>query len=67
VRRWVNVLLEAAWGSDEDVVLLNPGVRWAIDAGSLQIVPGLAYTIALSSAASDAFFIYLSLEHPFRH
>ena len=66
VRRWVNVLLEAAWGSDEDVVLLNPGVRWAIDAGSLQIVPGLAYTIALSSGASDALFIYLSLEHPFR-
>jgi hypothetical protein len=54
------------WGSDEDVVLLNPGVRWAIDAGSLQIVPGLAYTIALTSDASDAFFLYLSLEHPFR-
>jgi len=67
VRPWFNVLLETVWGSDEDVVLLNPGVRWAIDAGSLQIVPGLAYTIALTSAASDAFFLYLSLEHPFRH
>jgi Putative MetA-pathway of phenol degradation len=64
-----NVLLETAWGSDEDIVFLNPGVRWAIDAGSLQIVPGLAYTIALTSDASDAsdaFFLYLSLEHPFR-
>ena len=67
VRPWFNVLLETVWGSDEDVVLLNPGVRWAIDAGSLQIVPGLAYTIALTSDASDAFFLYLSLEHPFRH
>jgi hypothetical protein len=61
-----NVLLETAWGSDEDIVFLNPGVRWAIDAGSLQIVPGLAYTLALTSGASDAFFLYLSLEHPFR-
>jgi outer membrane putative beta-barrel porin/alpha-amylase len=61
-----NVLLETVWGSDEDIVFLNPGVRWAIDAGSLQIVPGLAYTIALTSDASDAFFLYLSLEHPFR-
>ena len=61
-----NVLLETAWGSDDEVVLLNPGVRWAIDAGSLQIVPGLAYTIALTSGVSDAFFLYLSLEHPFR-
>jgi hypothetical protein len=66
LRPWFNVLLETVWGSDEDVVLLNPGVRWAIDAGSLQIVPGLAYTIALTSDASDAFFLYLSLEHPFR-
>ena len=62
-----NVLLETAWGSDEDIVFLNPGVRWAIDAGSLQIVPGLAYPIALTSGASDAFFLYLSLEHPLRH
>jgi hypothetical protein len=62
----LNVLLETTWGSDDDVVLLNPGVRGAIDAGSLQIVPGVAYTIALTSDASDAFFLYLSLEHPFR-
>jgi hypothetical protein len=68
VRPWVNLMLETVWGSDqEDVVFLNPGVRWAVDAaGGLQIVPGVAYTVALGSDAADAFFVYLSLEHPFR-
>jgi hypothetical protein len=33
----------------------------------LQIVPGIAYTIGLSPAElNDAFFLYLSLEHPFK-
>jgi hypothetical protein len=68
VRRWVNFMLETVWESDtEDVVLVNPGVRWAFDlAGGLQIVPGLAYTVALGPGASDALFLYLSFEHPFR-
>jgi hypothetical protein len=68
VRRWVNFMLETVWDTEADeVVLLNPGVRWAFDlAGDLQIVPGLAYTVALGPGASDALFLYLSLEHPFR-
>jgi len=67
VRPWVNLMLETIWGSDqEDVLYLNPGVRWAMDlAGGLQIVPGLAYTVALGPGASDALFLYLSFEHPF--
>jgi hypothetical protein len=67
VRRWINFMLETAWSSaDEDVVLLNPGVRWAFDFESgLQIVPGLAYTLALGGGEPDALFIYLSFEHPF--
>jgi hypothetical protein len=68
VQRWVNFMLESVWSSaDEDVVLLNPGVRWAFDFESgLQIVPGLAYTVALGGGEPDALFIYLSFEHPFR-
>jgi hypothetical protein len=68
VRRWINFMLETAWSSaDEDVVLLNPGVRWAFELESgFQIVPGLAYTVALGGGEPDALFIYLSLEHPFR-
>jgi hypothetical protein len=67
VQRRMNLMLETAWSSaDEDVVLLNPGVRWAFDFESgLQIVPGLAYTLTLGGADPDALFIYLSFEHPF--
>ncbi len=65
-----NILVEAVWsttGGDESA-FLNPGVRWAHDlAGSLQIVPGLAYTIGLgSTSGDDGLFLYLSFEHPFR-
>ena len=68
VQPWINFMLETVWSSaDEDVVLLNPGVRWAFDFESgLQIVPGLAYTLALGGGEPDALFIYLSFEHPFR-
>jgi hypothetical protein len=53
----------------EDALFLNPGVRWAFNfASGLQIVPGLAYTLALDDGAgADALFLYLSFEHPFRH
>ena len=68
VHRSVNLMLETVWESaQEDVVLLNPGVRWAFDFDSgLQIVPGVAYTFALGADDADALFLYLSFEHPFR-
>ncbi len=68
VHRSVNLMLETVWDSaDDDVVLLNPGVRWAFDfAGGLQVVPGVAYTFALGADDADALFLYLSFEHPFR-
>jgi hypothetical protein len=67
VRRAVNLLLEALW-LDPDGLYLNPGVRWAHDlTGGLQVVPGVAYTVALGpDAGRDALFLYLSFEHPFR-
>ena len=73
-------MLELLWVSTEQVVgpdqrtreeslFLNPGVRAAFNfASGLQIVPGVAYTIGLDDGAgSDALFLYLSFEHPFRH
>jgi len=79
VRPNFNALVELLWLRTEDVSgagrragqglwQLNPGVRWAFDfASGLQIVPGVAYTVALSDAAEpDALFLYLSLEQPFR-
>ena len=77
-RPWLNVLVEGIWLSEAEAVgegqtrrterlFLNPGMRWAFDAGPVQVVPGLAYTIGLGpTRGEDALFIYLSLEHPFR-
>jgi hypothetical protein len=72
----VNLLLEGVWlstesvglgGTDrEETLLLNPGVRAALNLANLQIVPGVAYTFDVSSASGDdALFVYLSFEHPF--
>jgi hypothetical protein len=50
----------------DEVLLLNPGVRGALNLANLQIVPGIAYTFNVSSAAGEnALFLYLSFEHPF--
>jgi hypothetical protein len=67
LHRSVNLLLETVWESaQDDVVLLNPGVRWALDFdGGLQIVPGVAYTLAHGGGEADALFQYHSFEHPF--
>jgi hypothetical protein len=74
----LNLMLEVLWASTESPVapgvtdrseslLLNPGVRWAFNFDSgLQIVPGVAYTIGLDSQDTDALFLYLSFEHPFK-
>ncbi len=76
VRRF-NLMLEAAWSSTEsvdpagtkergDAFFLNPGFRFAVDAGSLQIVPGVAVPIGLGpSRGEHGIFTYLSFEHPF--
>jgi hypothetical protein len=64
LRPTVNLMVEVAWEgtgrAGEDDVIVNPGIRWAHNLGSLQIVPGIAWP-----DARDVFF-YLSLEHPFR-
>jgi hypothetical protein len=72
----LNLMLEGVWLSTESVsgggterdeaLLLNPGVRGAVNLASLQIVPGIAYTFDVSSGSGDdAVFVYLSFEHPF--
>ncbi len=45
---------------------VSPGIRAAIDVGSLQIVPGLAVPVIFSQGNSEVgSFLYLSFEHPF--
>ena len=48
-------------------VVISPGMRWAINLPeNLQIVPGLAFPIGLTSDSVDyGIFFYLSIEHSF--
>ena len=46
--------------------IISPGIRAAVDVGSLQIVPGLAVPVSFSEGSSlIGSFVYLSFEHPF--
>ncbi|MBI5472218.1 MAG: transporter [Ignavibacteriae bacterium] len=46
--------------------IVNPGIRAAIDIGSLQIVPGLAAPVITAGGETRVgSFVYLSFEHPF--
>jgi len=71
--KWnLNLMLEYSTtfednGSGHDAThIINPGIRYAYNAGGLQIVPGLAFPIQLNgSHKAKRIFIYLSFEHPF--
>jgi hypothetical protein len=74
----MNVMLEALVASDEEIgddggtarstqTTLAPGVRFAINRGDLQIVPGFGVPIVFGGGRTDAgFYLYLSFEHPFK-
>ena len=77
VRPSLNLLLESVWTSDavaigdgatvrQEGAWLSPGVRWALNAGGIQVVPGIAYVIGVGpSRGEESLFLYLSLEHAF--
>jgi hypothetical protein len=78
VTREVNLMLEAAWASEEVAVAddtrvaeesawISPGLRAAIDFSSgLQIVPGLAFPIGIGPSDGERrILFYLSFEHGF--
>jgi hypothetical protein len=46
--------------------IFSPGLRWAINLGDLQIVPGAAFPVVVQGGISEVtYFGYLSFEHPF--
>ena len=52
---------------DRETFTLSPGVRGAIDLGSVQIVPGVAMPVTFDEGESDTgWLFYLSVEHPYR-
>ena len=73
----INVLLEWVDNFTHDIddkgnfvsateVVVNPGLRCAIDMNSLQIVPGIGIPISMSRGDTRVgTFLYLSFEHPF--
>lgn len=68
-----NVMLEVLYtnsgysGGRSNETIVSPGLRYAIDIGELQIVPGIAFPIAFSGSKyrENGFFLYLSFEHPY--
>lgn len=77
VTRKCNLLLEATFTlssergqagrrSHERETIVSPGLRYAIDIRSLQIVPGIAVPFRRAQGRTSAGFLaYLSFEHPF--
>ncbi len=73
----LNFMFEVVMGNDKMVdmngdisyfnqTIINPGFRYAIDIGELQVVPGVAFPITfVESESTSGIFLYLSLEHPF--
>lgn len=68
----MNVMLEILYinsgNSDHrtDEMIVSPGMRFAIDIGGVQIVPGLAFPYSSSAqVTTEGMFLYLSTEHSF--
>lgn len=72
----LNLMLEVAGGTQQTVqgngvtanensLFASPGLRYAIDLGKLQVVPGLAFPIGFGPSRGEyGVFTYLSFEHP---
>jgi hypothetical protein len=70
----INLLVEALWTREENVVgegqtepetelLINPGVRFAIELGSVQMVVGLGLPVPVDERGPLGVFGHLSFEH----
>ncbi|NUN68521.1 MAG: transporter [Bacteroidetes bacterium] len=68
----LNVMMEILYinsGSSDrrtDEMIVSPGMRFAIDIGGVQIVPGLAFPYSSSThETTKGMFLYISTEHSF--
>ncbi|MBI3193152.1 MAG: hypothetical protein HYZ34_01650, partial [Ignavibacteriae bacterium] len=72
-----NIMIEAAENFISEIddkgdvassreTIISPGIRYAIDIGELQVVPGIAFPFSFSQTSNrNGMFLYLSFEHPF--
>jgi len=72
----LNLMLEVVGGTEQTVqgngvtanensLLVSPGLRYAIDLGKLQVVPGVAVSIGMGPSKGEyGACAYLSFEHP---
>ncbi|HEX5005122.1 MAG TPA: hypothetical protein VFV65_07385 [Gemmatimonadales bacterium] len=65
---WMNFLVEGLFLGIEGETpgyVLSPGVRWAANIGTVQVVPGVAVPFNLGRRGGNELLFYLSIEHPF--
>ncbi len=68
VQAWSGTIASAGGVTHEATSTLSPGVRFALNFGGTQIVPGAGIPIVFAGGqhTTDLLF-YFSVEHPFRH
>jgi hypothetical protein len=68
VQAWTGALLPGGGVTHEATSTLSPGVRFALNFGGAQVVPGVGIPITFGDGDSTTeVLLYLSVEHPFRH
>ena len=64
---WMNFLVEGLYlgvNGEAAAWVVSPGVRWAINLGKVQVVPGVALPYDVANGRDSAVLLYLSIEHP---
>ncbi|MFL5494276.1 MAG: transporter [Gemmatimonadales bacterium] len=68
VQAWTGAVQPAGGVTHEGTSTLNPGVRFALNLGETQIVPGVGIPITFGEGEhTTGVLFYFSVEHPFRH
>ena len=67
VQAWTGAIQPAGGVAHEATSTLSPGVRFALNFGGTQVVPGVGVPITFSDGDHTTdLLLYLSVEHPFR-
>jgi hypothetical protein len=68
VQAWTGAIQPAGGVAHEATSTVSPGIRFALNFGGTQIVPGLGVPITFADGdGTTALLLYFSVEHPFRH